>query len=116
MLISVIVPYHGEETYITDCLDSIVEQTYKDIEVIVVASGCDIPDEITGRYAELIDIRCIKASLPGVAAARNAGMDAALGEYITFVDSDDYFDVDFLDKLQVMAVQSDCDMVFGKFV
>lgn len=114
MLVSVIVPFHGEETYLTDCLDSMAEQTYKNIEVIVVASDCDVPDNIISRYTELISIKGIKAKLPGVAAARNAGMDMALGEYIAFVDCDDYFDVEYLNKLQSIAMESDCDMVFGK--
>ncbi len=115
-MISVVVPYHGEQVYLKDCLDGMAEQVYKDIEVIVVASGVDIPEELINEYKNRVNINCIGIEAESVSAARNAGMDKASGDYVCFVDCDDYLDVKFLDKLKAMAEQSDCDMVFGRII
>lgn len=114
MLISVIVPYHGEELYLADCLSALAEQSFRDFEVIVVSSDCDEPTDMINDYSDKINIKTVKADTPGVAVARNIGVDMSNGEYIYFIDCDDYIDVDCLDKLQSIAVASDCDMVFGK--
>jgi glycosyltransferase involved in cell wall biosynthesis len=91
-LVSVIVPVYNVEKYIKECLDSISNQTYRNIEIIVVDDGT--PDN-SGKIADecaLKDkrIKVIHQENGGVSAARNAGLDLANGEYIIFVDSDDY--------------------------
>ena len=90
--ISVIIPVYNVEKYLRECLDSIVNQTFKDIEIICVDDGStDKSLEILREY-EQKDKRIIVISQPnkGVSTARNIGMQQATGKYMMFVDSDDY--------------------------
>lgn len=91
--ISVIVPVYNTEKYLKKCLDSIANQTYQDFEVIIVNDGStdnsqEIIDEYTKKYSE--KIRCISKENGGLSSARNCGIEVAIGDYIAFVDSDDY--------------------------
>lgn len=91
-LISIIVPIYGVEQYLEKCINSIINQTYRDLEIILIDDGSpDRCGEICDRYAQ-IDARIvvIHQKNQGVSAARNAGLDIARGEYIAFCDSDDY--------------------------
>lgn len=115
--VSVIIPVYNTEKYLRKCLDSVCHQTLKDIEIICV-NDCS-PDnslEILHEYAandariKIIDF----AENKGAAAARNAGIDAANGEYLGFVDSDDFIDLDFYEKLYNKAVETGADAVKGK--
>ena len=92
--ISVIVPVFNLEPYLRKCLDSILSQTFTDFEVIVVNDGStDQSGIIAEMYAQQDQrIRVIHQLYQGVSAARNAGIDAARGQYIGFVDGDDYID------------------------
>src|SRR5690554_5759208 len=98
-IISVIVPVYGVEKYIAKCLLSIQQQTFTDFECIVVDDGS--PDSSTeiGRKAVGEDDRFIFVSKPngGLASARNFGLDRAKGDYIAFVDSDDWVESEFLE-------------------
>ncbi len=97
MKISVIVAYHGEENYLRDCLDSLADQSYHDMEVILVCDGCEEPD--VSKYRNL-DISIQKnQDATGVAAARNVGIECAKGDMICFVDADDYVDGDLFENL-----------------
>ncbi len=91
-MISIIVPVYKTEQYLRRCIDSILSQTYKDFELILVDDGS--PDScpiICDEYAERdLRVKVIHQENSGVSAARNAGIDAANGEYIMFCDSDDY--------------------------
>lgn len=91
--ISVIIPAYNVENYIEKCLNSIVNQTLKDIEIICVDDGStDNTGELLRKYAvEDNRITLISQKNNGVAAARNIGLDAACGEYIMFLDGDDYY-------------------------
>jgi glycosyltransferase involved in cell wall biosynthesis len=96
-LVSVIVPVYNVEKYIKECLDSISNQTYRNIEIIVVDDGT--PDN-SGKIAEECAhndkrIKVVHQENSGVSAARNTGLDLANGEYIIFVDSDDYLHPDY---------------------
>lgn len=96
--ISVIVPVYNVENYLRACIDSILNQTFTDFEIILVDDGS--PDD-SGRICDEYSsnesrIYTIHKKNGGLASARNAGIDAALGEYITFVDSDDFVDIDYL--------------------
>ena len=101
-LISVIVPIYGVEKYLEQCLDSILNQTYRQLEIILVDDGSpDRCGEICDRYARQDHrIKVIHQSNAGLSAARNAGMDIATGEYISFIDSDDYIDPHFYEKME----------------
>ena len=91
-LVSVIVPVYNVEKYLTRCLDSIVEQTYQKLEILLINDGStDDSGEICRQYAERDSrIRLFHQENRGQSAARNVGLDNMTGEYIVFVDSDDY--------------------------
>ena len=91
-MISVVVPIYNSEKYLRQCIDSLINQVYSNLEIILVDDGStDLSGAICDEYA-LKDarIRVIHQKNARIAAARNAGIDAARGEYITFIDSDDY--------------------------
>jgi glycosyltransferase involved in cell wall biosynthesis len=100
MKISVIVPVYNSERYIKKCIESIINQTYKDIEIIIVNDGStDGSLNIIQKYQELDNrIKLINQSNSGVSVARNNGIENATGDYIMFVDSDDYIDSTMVDK------------------
>lgn len=101
-LISVIVPIYQVEKYLEQCLDSILNQTYRQLEIILVDDGSpDRCGEICDRYASRDSrIKVIHQTNQGLSAARNAGMDIATGEYISFIDSDDYINPHFYEKME----------------
>ena len=115
-LISVIVPVYKVEEYLPRCLDSIVGQTYRNLEIILVDDGS--PDgcgAICDQYAEKDRrIRVIHQENAGVAAARNAALDSMTGEYIMFVDSDDWISEDAVQVLYDRMMQDGSDMAIGK--
>lgn len=91
MKISVIIPYHGEEQFLPDCLDSLSGQEFSDFEVIIVCGGCSVPKEIIKRHGAALSVRTeVISGKTCVAAARNRGLELAKGEYVYFVDCDDY--------------------------
>ena len=99
--ISIIVPVYQAEKYISKCIESIINQTYKNLEIILIDDGSmDSSGEICDRYGER-DQRIVVVHNPnkGVSAARNCGLDIATGDYITFVDSDDWIHPRYLEFL-----------------
>lgn len=97
--VSIIVPVHNAEKYIVKCLDSILNQTYKNIEVIVVNSGStDKSEEIIKQYDS---IKYMDAGNNGVSVARNIGIENVTGDYFCFVDADDYIDEKLIDNLSI---------------
>ena len=111
--ISVIVPVYRAEQYIVRCVDSILTQKFHDIELILVDDGSpDHCPEICDKYAQKDNrVKVIHQKNGGVAAARNAGLILAQGEYITFVDSDDFIEPDMYQSMIQVADQYDCDVV-----
>jgi len=113
-LLSIIVPVYNVEKYLERCLTSLLEQEYKDIEIILVDDGStDSSGEICDSYAEKYNnIKVIHQSNGGLSAARNTGVKAAEGDYIAFVDSDDWVKPDMFSKLMGEAqLHPDVDMV-----
>ena len=100
-LLSIVVPVYNVEQYLTKCLDSILAQTLTDFEVIAVDDGSpDSCGKILDEYAEKDNrIRVIHKKNGGVSSARNEALDIARGEYIGFVDSDDYIEADMYECL-----------------
>lgn len=100
-LISVIIPVYNVEQYLRRCLDSVVAQTYQNLEIICVDDGSvDHSGKICDQYAARdARIKVIHQENQGLSAARNRGLDAAEGEYIAFVDSDDYILEDMYKKM-----------------
>lgn len=99
--ISVIVPIYNVEPYIRQCLDSIVNQAYRDLQIILVDDGSpDRCGEIADEYAQKDSrIVVVHKKNAGVSAARNDGIDMATGEWISFVDPDDWLDLDCYEKV-----------------
>ena len=113
-LISVIVPVHDVENELPRCVESIINQTYKNLEIFLIENGSsDNSAKICDRYA-VIDkrIKVIHLSKVGVSNARNEGLKNANGEYISFVDSDDWLDVDFYETL-ISEIQDNSLLIFG---
>lgn len=100
-LVSVIVPVYNVEPYLEQCVESILAQTYENLEIILVDDGStDKSGEICDRYAEKDSrIRVIHQENAGVSVARNTGLDICRGDYIGFVDSDDYIASDMYEVL-----------------
>ena len=94
--VSVIVPVYKAESFLSNCINSILNQTYRDLEVILVDDGSpDFSGQICEEYAEKDGrVKVIHQKNAGAAAARNCGLKAAAGKYIAFVDSDDWIDRD----------------------
>ena len=107
-LISIIVPVYKVEKYIDRCVESIINQTYKNIEIILVDDGSpDNCPKICDEWAKKDKrIRVIHKENRGVSSARNVGIDVAKGKYIGFVDSDDYIEKEMYEML-VRAINSD---------
>ena len=111
--ISVIVPVYKVEKYLGDCVDSLRNQSFRDLEIILVDDGSPdrCPEMCDALAQEDSRIRVIHKENGGVCSARNAGLDAASGEYVAFVDSDDYLDSGMYEKMLEKAVEHNCDVV-----
>jgi len=114
-LLSVVVPVYNVESYLSRCLDSILGQTYPFLEVILVNDGSkDASGSICDRYAEQDPrVRVIHKENGGLSSARNAGINAATGTYITFVDSDDWIEADGYAHLMGLMEQYQVKLVCG---
>lgn len=105
-LISIVVPVYNVKQFLTKCLNSIISQTYSNLEIIVVDDGStDGSATICDDYAKKDKrISVIHKENGGLASARNAGIDVAKGTYIGFVDSDDYIEPYMYEKLLPMSI------------
>ena len=110
--ISVIIPAYNVEKFVGKCLSSLMQQTFRDFEIIAVNDGStDDTPMILHHFAEKYDfIHVIDQKNAGMSRARNAGMNAARGKYFSFVDSDDYVAPTFLEELYRGCVEYDADI------
>ena len=98
--ISVIVPVYNVEKYLKQCLDSIVNQTYKNLEIIIVNDGTkDNSMKIVENYLQDNRIKVINKENGGLASARNSGLEKVTGKYISFIDSDDWIELNMYEEL-----------------
>lgn len=112
VLVSIIIPVYNVEKYIVQCLDSVLEQSYNNIEVILVDDGStdksgDICDEYVTKDKRF---KVIHKDNEGVSAARNVGMNASNGEFICFSDADDYLMPDYIEYLLSIAMANNTDI------
>ena len=116
-IVSIIVPVYNVEKYLRPCLGSIVAQTFKDYEVVLVDDGStDDSGKICDEYAEKDDrFVVIHKQNEGVAKARITAFEHSKGKLITFIDSDDYVSPDYLEKLSRPIIEEDADMVSCNF-
>ena len=112
-LISVIVPVYKVEEYLDKCVESIVNQTYKNLEIILVDDGSpDNCPQMCDEWAKKdARIKVIHKENGGVCSARNIGLDTANGEWISFVDADDYVEIEYLKEMYYCAAQYTSDYV-----
>lgn len=113
--VSVIIPCYNEEFYISRCLDTVINQTLKEIEVIIVDDGSvDNTPIICDRYYNVYPnkIKVIHQTNQGQGMARNAGIEIAKGRYIGFVDADDWIDSTMFEKMYADAIQYDTEITF----
>ena len=111
-LVSIIIPIYKVEQYLLHCLDSVSKQTYKNIEVLLVNDGSpDLSGQIAKKYTEN-DSRFIyfEKTNGGLSSARNLGIDRCSGEYISFVDSDDWLEPTFIECLVEAAEKTNSDI------
>ncbi len=111
-VISVIVPVYNVEIYLEDCVKSVIAQTYKQLEIILVDDGAtDASGSMCDAFARMDErIKVIHQANAGLSAARNTGLQVAKGEYIAFVDSDDWIEEDALETLYEACIRHDVKM------
>lgn len=116
-MISVVVPVYNVASYLPQCLDSLISQTYMDLEIIVVNDGStdDSPSICDNYAAKDKRVKVIHKINGGLSDARNVGIKQAIGEWIYFADSDDWLDITALSKLYEFAITNNCDIVQGNF-
>ena len=112
-LISIVVPIYKVEEYLSRCVDSIINQTYKNLEIILVDDGSpDNCPEMCDSYAKKDSrIKVIHKKNGGLSDARNAGMKIMTGKYVSFIDSDDWISSNFIEKLFLIVCQEESDIV-----
>lgn len=116
-LISVIIPVYNVEKYISECLESLINQTYKNLEIILINDGSrDNSGAICDKYKEKDSrIKVIHKENGGVSLARNSGLEIAKGDYIAFVDGDDYLDKEYFEKLLKILKEKQVEIVLCGF-
>lgn len=116
-LISVIIPVFNVEKYLSKCIDSVISQTYENIEIILVDDGsADSSGEICEFYKEKDKrIQVIHKINGGLSDARNSGLEIARGEYVVFIDSDDYVDANYLMKMYLAISRMQADLVICNY-
>ncbi len=116
-VVSIIIPVYNVEKYIKKCLDSVIKQTYKDIEIILVDDGStDSSGELCDYYATIDDrVKVIHQVNSGVSVARNQGLSICTGDFITFVDPDDWIDENAIEEMLRTALVHNADIVMCEF-
>ena len=112
--ISIIMPAYNAASFISKAIESVQTQTFADWELLIINDGSvDDTLQVAQKFAQQDRrIRVISQENQGVSAARNAGLGAAKGTYIAFIDSDDYYEPIFLEKLHARITQTGCDLVY----
>lgn len=115
--VSVIIPVYNAENYITQCIESLLNQTLRECEFIFINDGStDNSEKIIEDYKKSDDrITLINQENQGVSIARNRGLDVSTGEYVGFVDADDYIEKDMYEMLYNAAKHGNCDVVISNF-
>lgn len=114
--ISIIIPVYNSEKYLKYCLDSILNQTFNDFEVIAINDGSkDNSLNILNEYKNKLNIKIINQSNSGVAKAREVGIENSTSPYIAFIDSDDYIDNDYLEKLIFTIEKTNTNICCARF-
>lgn len=112
-LISIIVPIYNVESYVEECIQSIIKQTYKNLDIILIDDGSkDSSGEICEKYKKIDSRICVvHQENQGLSSARNTGLKLANGEYIQFIDGDDFISVDMIENLYEIMEKEHADIV-----
>lgn len=118
IMISIIIPIHNCEKYIYECLSSVKNQTFKDLEVILINDGSiDASRSICEDFIkEMPHFTLINQEKKGVSTARNIGLQHAKGEYIAFLDADDWIDDDMIEELYLLLIENSADISMINYV
>ena len=113
-LVSVIIPVYNVEKYVDECIASVTKQIYKNIEIILVDDGStDSSGDLCDKWAQKdVRISVIHQNNGGLSAARNSGLDMVKGDYLCFIDSDDYIKENFIESLVTAIKTEDSDIAF----
>ena len=115
-LVSIIVPIYNQEKRLENCINSLINQSYKNIEIILIDDGStDNTSTICKKYLDMDNrIRYYYQKNAGASAARNTGLKKMHGHYFTFVDSDDYVDMDYIETMICSMINDNADIVISK--
>jgi len=116
-LVSVVVPVYNVEKYVDRCLESIVNQSYRNIEILLIDDGST---DDSGRICDLWAAKDCRICVyhkenEGLGSARNLGIERAKGEYIAFIDSDDWWELDLVEKMITVGESKKADLIFMDF-
>lgn len=116
-IVSVIIPVYNTEKYIDRCLESVLNQTYSNIEIILIDDGSkDNSGKLCDSYASIDNrIKVIHKKNQGLGMARNTGIDNCTGKYLMFIDSDDYIELDMIEKLYKSIKKENSDICYCDF-
>ena len=116
-LVSIIIPVYNVEMYLAECIESVLKQTYQNLEILLIDDGStDNSGKICDEYAKKDKrIKIIHKENGGVSSARNKGLDIAQGEYITFIDADDFVAENYVQALYKNLKENDSDLSFCKY-
>lgn len=116
-VISVILPVYNGEDRVSNCIESIITQTYKQFELIIINDGSsDLTLDIVNKFAEKDNrIKIISIENSGVSYARNKGLEKATGDYITFIDADDFYNNNFLERMHDLINKDNSDIAICNF-
>ena len=116
--ISVIVPVYNTQKYLNECLNSLINQTFQDIEIICINDGStDDSLEVLNEFSKKDNrIKIVTQKNSGLSASRNHGIELSKGEYIYFIDSDDYIELNTLKELYDISIENSCDLIIFKLI
>lgn len=116
-LVSVIVPVYNVEKYLNQCINSLIRQTYHNIEIILVDDGSkDSSGEQCDKFSNIdVRIKVVHKANEGLGLARNSGLNVATGDFVTFIDSDDYADANMISELMEAIKKNNADVAIGGF-
>lgn len=115
-MVSIVIPVYNVEKYLHECIESILSQSYTDFEIILVDDGStDSSGEICDSYANNPKVKVIHKQNAGLGLARNTGMEAASGKYVTFIDSDDYWCPNALEELMSAMEREQAETCIGGY-
>lgn len=117
ILVSIVIPIYNVESYLRQCIDSVMNQTHRNLDIILVDDGStDSSGRIADEYAQADSrITVVHKMNGGLSDARNVGTSIAKGDYLFYLDSDDYIDPSAIERLLHVAKSGDCDIVQGSF-